>query len=127
MRLLSNLFTWWRGATFGTTLFTRRFGGEIGRDGDDNVYFQTPGGLRRWVIYAGDNDASRVPPEWHAWLHHQIASAPSEKALPVKRWEQPWVPNLTGTPAAHMPSGALERTGLRARATGDYEAWSPES
>jgi NADH:ubiquinone oxidoreductase subunit len=27
---------------------------------------------------------------------------------------------------AYRPQGALEQGGRRARATGDYEAWSPE-
>ena len=36
------------------------------------------------------------------------------------------MPNLTGTPAAHAPSGSLAVTTQRARTTGDYEAWSPD-
>jgi NADH:ubiquinone oxidoreductase subunit len=46
--------------------------------------------------------------------------------LPSARvWQKPAIPNLTGTEAAYRPSGALERGGIRAAATGDYEAWSP--
>jgi NADH:ubiquinone oxidoreductase subunit len=33
---------------------------------------------------------------------------------------------MTGTPLAYRPSGALEKGGKRAAATGDYEAWTPE-
>jgi NADH:ubiquinone oxidoreductase subunit len=36
------------------------------------------------------------------------------------------LPNLTGTPAAYLPPGAIERGGQRAPATGDYEAWRPD-
>jgi NADH:ubiquinone oxidoreductase subunit len=44
---------------------------------------------------------------------------------PARPWQKEPVPNLTGTPAAFRPAGALERGGNRAAATGDYEAWSP--
>ena len=126
LRWLNGMVTWWNGSTLGTRLWTRRNGTELGRDGGGNVYYATRDGLRRWCVYVGDNDASQTPPEWHAWLHHQVSRPPSEAALPVKAWEKPWVPNLTGTPDAYAPSGALTRTGVRARSTGDYEAWSPE-
>jgi NADH:ubiquinone oxidoreductase subunit len=43
----------------------------------------------------------------------------------VKPWEKPHIPNLTGTIAAYRPSGAISRGGERQRATGDYEAWTP--
>ena len=82
---------------------------------------------RRWVIYEGANDASRVPSEWHGWLHGSFDDVP-ESNLPAARiWETDYTPNATGTATAYRPAGALERGGKRARATGDYEAWSPEA
>jgi NADH:ubiquinone oxidoreductase subunit len=128
MSILKSLFTWWDGATIGTRLFSRRNGGRIGQDALGNVYFESMkpinGQTRRWVIYAGPNDASRVPPEWFGWLHHQTDVVPADLP-PAKPWVKDPVPNLTGTDAAYRPSGALERGGNRAAATGDYEAWSP--
>lgn len=129
MGLLKRIFTWWDGATLGTRLFSRRHGVGVGSDTLGNEYFETKPGTkgqaRRWVIYAGANDASRVTPEWHGWLHHTIDDVPS-RALPAPRqWQKPAVPNLTGTLEAHRPAGALESGGVRAAATGDYEAWSP--
>lgn len=132
MGFLSSIFTWWNGATWGTSIFTRRHGGKMGEDQWGNVYFQSrkpdrTGLTRRWVIYKGANDASRVPPEWYSWLAGQADDVP-EKALPAPRaWQQAPVPNLTGTSQAYRPPGALESGGLRAASTGDYEAWSPES
>ena len=32
MGFWSKIFTWWNGATVGTSLFTRRFGDGVGRD-----------------------------------------------------------------------------------------------
>jgi NADH:ubiquinone oxidoreductase subunit len=128
MGLLSNLFTWWHGPGLGTVLFTRRFGEAVGRDEQGNIYYRgrKNGAEKRWVIYNGEPEASRVPPEWQAWLRFTIAAPPSEQPLATRIWEKPWEPNPTGTPAAHLPSGALAVGGRRARATGDYSAWTPE-
>ena len=55
------LFTWWNGQTFGTQLWTWRFGELVGTDEQGNRYYRTRGGKidptlgfeRRWVIYNG--------------------------------------------------------------------------
>ena len=133
MSVLGKLFgwaTWWEGATLGTSIGligTKT----IGKDALGNVYREgkplPDGRLRRYVVYAGSNDASRVPPEWHGWLHHQIDTAPDMSLPPPRRWEKEAKPNQTGTSAAYRPAGALEAGGVRAAATGDYEAWSPDA
>jgi NADH:ubiquinone oxidoreductase subunit len=131
MGLLASIFTWWNGATIGTALYTRRNGVRVGSDDWGNVYYEArtageDGQKRRWVIFNGSNDASRVPPEWHGWLHHTTDLLP--EALPAPRaWQKPAVPNMTGTAAAYRPAGALEQGGVRAASTGDYEAWSPDA
>lgn len=125
-----NPFTWWTGASWGTILYGLRGKKQVGEDGLGNTYWEggsdTAGNPRRYVIYAGANDTSRVPPEWFSWLHHQVEHAP-DRSLPAPRaWEKPAVPNLTGTALAYRPQGALEKGGRRASATGDYEAWTPD-
>jgi len=77
------------------------------------------------VIYQGENDASRIPPDWFSWLDAS-GRGRAATALPAPRpWQKPPVPNLTGTDRAYRPAGALEKGGHRAAATGDYEAWTP--
>jgi NADH:ubiquinone oxidoreductase subunit len=132
MGLLTSIFTWWNGATLGTRLFSRRNGASVGEDALGNVYFQAKkpdsfGRTRRWVIYNGANDASRVPPEWHGWLHHQVDDLPDRSMPPARAWQKPPISNLTGTPQAYRPAGSLDAGGRRAAATGDYEAWSPDA
>lgn len=131
MGVFKNIFTWWEGATFGTWLGTRMNGERMGEDSLGNVYYQSrkpkDGLTRRWVMYPGLNDASRVPPEWHCWLHGQIDDVPDKAMPPARVWEAAPTANLTGTGQAYRPAGALESGGRRAAATGDYEAWSPES
>ncbi|NQZ13806.1 MAG: NADH:ubiquinone oxidoreductase subunit NDUFA12 [Alphaproteobacteria bacterium] len=80
---------------------------------------------RRWVIYKGTPEASKVPPEWHGWLHHQTDVMPSVDDQSFRRpWQKPHKPNLSGTTGAYRPSGFAEG-GQRDKATGDYEAWQP--
>ncbi|HET8611606.1 MAG TPA: NADH:ubiquinone oxidoreductase subunit NDUFA12 [Sphingomonas sp.] len=129
MGVISNIFTWWNGATFGTWLFTKRKGHKVGEDPFGNVYYEggtdVHGRPRRWVMYAGSNDSSRVPPEWHGWLHNTFEQTPDKALPPPRPWQAPPKPNMTGTHDAYRPAGALEAGGKRAAATGDYEAWSP--
>jgi NADH:ubiquinone oxidoreductase subunit len=126
MGMLAKIFTWWDGATIGTSLYSWRKGEQVGTDDLGNRYFRARDGSRRWVIYDGPNDASRVPPEWHGWLHGTFDDLPDAVLPPVRAWEAAPQPNLTGTAAAYRPAGAIERGGLRAAATGDYEAWRPD-
>ena len=130
MGILSKIFTWWDGATVGTLLDSAMRGEKVGTDAQGNAYYRakkrSPDGReRRWVIYAGANDASRVPPEWHGWLHGSFDGVPESNLPPPRVWEADYTPNATGTARAYRPAGALERGGLRAPATGDYEPWSP--
>ena len=125
MGLFKNLFTWWEGASLGTALFSWRNGAKVGSDALGNVYYRSKKGDRRWVIYNGSNEPSRIPPEWYSWLHRQIDGHPDEALPPARMFQKPPVPNLTGTPAAYRPSGSLERGGQRQAASGDYEAWTP--
>ena len=110
-----------------STLFRGRF---IGKDQVGNRYYETRRARarvrsRRWVLYAGAPEASAVPPEWHAWLHHTTATP-----IPLserKPWQQPHQPNLTGTAGSYRPPGHDYRGGHRPPATGDYESWTPGS
>ena len=127
MGFWSKTFTWWNGATVGTALWTRRFGTEVGRDEAGNVYYHDKARpWRRWVIYNGANDGSRVPPDWQLWLRGTIDELPSEVLPPVRKFQQKPTPNLTGTMAAFRPDGALGSGRIRPASTGDYEPWVPE-
>jgi NADH:ubiquinone oxidoreductase subunit len=129
------IFTWWKSTTFGTWLDTK-FGGElVGEDHQGNKYYRSkkviPAGAnsafagreRRWVIYNGENDSSRVPAEWHGWLHNSYDAVPQSHLPPPHIWEADYTPNATGTKTAHRPH-AQDRQNPAKRA--GYEAWTPE-
>lgn len=116
--------------TLGTRLFTMLCGEGVGTDARGNRYYRAkrraPGQReRRWVLFEGAAEASKVPPDWHAWLHHTSDVVPAERAPPMRSWQREHVPNLTGTPDAYRPPGHVLKGGRRGRASGDYEPWEP--
>lgn len=124
MNFLLRIFTWWNGQTLGTQLFTWRKGVKVGQDAQGNTYYHAENGKRRWVIFNGEVEASRISAEWHGWLHHTWDEPPTKRAVPHKAWEKPHQDNLTGTAAAYVPAGSLRRANPVERR--DYEAWQPE-
>lgn len=124
LAFFNRLFTWWNDQTVNTQLFTWRKGVKVGEDEQGNIYYQTRDGARRWVIFNGEVEGSRVSPDWHGWLHHTFDNSPADRPLVHKPWEKPHQPNLTGTPAAYAPAGSLRQAAPAERR--DYEAWRPE-
>ncbi len=135
MSIVSELFCWWHGNTWGTrwTLMGTR---PVGTDEMGNRYFEarptrrtkssTPAGKpRRYVIYKSMSESSLVPADWHAWLHYMVDTPPSEEAYVAKPWQKPHKPNLTGTASAYRPAGSILGQGTRPKATGDYKPWRP--
>ena len=122
-----------RANNFYTVLRTWLRGELVGVDDSGNRYYRERGRRaaarrkeRRWVVFSRDADPTRVPTGWVGWLHGRILEPPSEHPLPAPSWVKERLPNLTGTPGAYLPPGAIERGGQRAPATGDYEAWRPD-
>jgi NADH:ubiquinone oxidoreductase subunit len=106
MGLLGKIFTWWDGATIGTSLNSWRTGEQVGKDAAGNRYFRSRKGSRRWVLYHGANDASRVDPAWHGWLHGTFDELPDDSLPPPRDWQLPAGVNATGSIAAYRPAGA---------------------
>ncbi|MGP3696125.1 NADH:ubiquinone oxidoreductase subunit NDUFA12 [Rhodobacter sp. NSM] len=124
MSILKRAITWWTGQTLGTQLFTWRYGVKVGEDEQGNLFYTSKDGKRRWVIYNGEIEASRISPDWHGWLHNTWEDPPTSRPLLHKPWEKAHVENLTGTDRAYAPPGSIRRTEPVARR--DYEAWQPE-
>lgn len=124
MNFLKRLFTWWNGQTIGTQIFTWRKGQKVGEDRNGNIYYRSKTDSRRWVIFAGEIEASKIPPDWHGWLHHTFDACPGHDELTHKSWEKPHQENLTGGDLAYAPAGSMRSNKPVARQ--DYEAWQPE-
>lgn len=151
MSLISDIFTWWNGATLSTRLYTQRRGLLVGEDATGNKYYTekamaadqknasrtrpsgsrddkkaaAPKQYRRWVVYDGVAEASKVPPEWYGWLHHVTDEVPSPND-PVRSWQKSHEENMTGTSGAHRPAGSILAPHRRRVGTPDYEPWRAE-
>jgi NADH:ubiquinone oxidoreductase subunit len=124
MYFLKRMLTWWNSQTLGTQIFTARRGIRVGEDAAGNIYYQTKDAKRRWVIYNGEMEATRVTPDWHGWLHFTWDQPPTDAPLVHKVWEKPHLENLTGSDAAYAPPGSIRRAAPVPRT--DYDAWTPK-
>lgn len=132
--MLKQLFSWWSSATPGALFTISRVADFVGQDDYGNRYFEARNAKesydsrkRRYVIYRGYADASKVPAEWHGWLHYTFDEPPTKAPLKRQPWEKDHLPNLSGTLYAYKPKGAISRGGERQKSSGDYEAWSPDN
>jgi NADH:ubiquinone oxidoreductase subunit len=132
MGMLSEIFSWWGGNTWGTRLWTWRQGRYIGSDEFGNRYYEQRRGVgplgrpRRWVIYTTLSEPTLVPPEWHGWLHYTFDMPPTEERYRPRPWEKGPRMNMTGTAEAYRPSGSILGSAERPKATGDYKPWRPQ-
>lgn len=115
----------------GTILHTLINGELVGTDSFGNRYYRSKrkdrwGREQRWCMFKGSEEASRVPPEWHAWLHHTVEEPLTRLSTKIKNWQLEHIPNMTGSSQAYRPPGHVVQGGERGRATGDYEAWRPK-
>jgi NADH:ubiquinone oxidoreductase subunit len=131
MSILSEIFSWWGGNTWGTRVTIWRQGRLVGSDDLGNRYYVQKRGVgplgvpRRWVIYKDLAEPSKVPPDWHGWLHHTFDDPPTAVSYTPRPWQKPPAMNMTGTANAYRPPGSILTKAERPRATGDYKPWRP--
>jgi NADH:ubiquinone oxidoreductase subunit len=104
-----------------TRIFTLLHGRLVGTDATGNRYYterkaRVGARTKRWVVYKGEPDGSKVPPEWHAWLHYTVDAPLAETGR--KPWQKPHEANKTGSAERYQP--VATRSG-----GADYEAWTP--
>jgi NADH:ubiquinone oxidoreductase subunit len=103
----------------------------IGTDVHGNRYYESRqtnrvGHKKRFVVYDGLPEASKIPADWHGWLHRTEDAPPPPEGYPRRAWQKDHLPNLTGTIYARRPGARRLVGGKRPAATGDYDAWTPE-
>jgi NADH:ubiquinone oxidoreductase subunit len=91
----------------------QREGKFVGKDENENSYYESSKG-KRWVEYSGVSEPTKVPPEWHIWLHYTDNTVPINN----KRRKVKHIPNLTGTKDAYYPNQKVNNY---------YESWNPKN
>ena len=121
INFLKQIFTWWHKQTLGTFIYTLFTGKLIGRDQFGNKYYSNSKG-RRWVIYKNNIESSKIPPDWHSWIHFLKINKPSNEGKKFL-WQKQYEENLTGTDRAYKPEGSL--TSSLKKNMKKYEIWKP--
>jgi NADH:ubiquinone oxidoreductase subunit len=119
MNLFKQIFIWWNRQTIGTLIYTFFTGKLVGNDEFNNKYYTNKYG-KRWVIYHNVVEASKIPPEWHSWIHFIKKDIPN-KNIEKYSWQKKYVENLTGTNMAHKPEGSLKLKSKKSMKK--YEVW----
>jgi NADH:ubiquinone oxidoreductase subunit len=121
--MLKEIFTWWHGQTLGVRLWTYFYGRLVAEDQYKNRYYSNKYDSRRWVVYHGEIDASKVTPEWNNWLRFTSDNVPSEENDKYD-WQLDHTSNQTGTINAYSPkSSTFNRK--KSDKDLDYEKWKP--
>tara|TARA_B100000989_G_scaffold18770_1_gene12334 strand:+ start:583 stop:954 length:372 start_codon:yes stop_codon:yes gene_type:complete len=121
--VIKQIFTWWNNQTIGTRIWSFFNGNLVGSDKFGNKYFTNKTGSKRWVIYEGEVDSSKVPPEWNGWIRFTSNAIPNtEKKF---FWEKEHEKNHTGTSRAYYPNNSILKN-TQKKKTQEYEQWSPK-
>jgi len=120
INFLKSIFTWWSSQTVGTFLFTTFFGSLVGKDEFGNKYYKNKNDSKRWVIYNGEVESSRIPPEWHLWIHKLSNSTPDKINFVNHSWIKNHHENYTGSDMAYSP---LKKSKVKEET---YKKWHPE-
>ena len=84
--MIKQIFTWWNSQTFGTLMYTIFFGRFVGKDDSGNKYYENKKG-KRWVIYKGEINASKINSDWFSWIHHITNTIPTDKKINKYSWQ----------------------------------------
>ena len=98
---IKQIFIWWHRQTVGTFIYTLFTGKLVGKDEFGNKYYSNSKG-KRWVIYTNRVESSKIPPEWHLWIHFLSNNKTSYNSIKIK-WQKKHEENLTGTAKADKP------------------------
>ena len=110
LKFYSNFFAKKRGIdNYGNTYYSKN------NNSPKNNYRE-----ERWVIYKGEVEASKVPPEWNAWLHHASNLVPkSEKYRPH------WIKDHKENTRRKIDLDDLNFNNSEIKKT--YEKWDPNA
>ena len=109
LTLFKEIFTWWNRQTLGTRINILFFGKFVGKDNFGNKYYKTKKG-KRFIIYNGEVDASKIPNEWYSWMHFTPNKIENNHELDKFEWQKSHKPNTTGSNDAYSPKGNTKAT-----------------
>ena len=103
LTFIKEILTWWNRQTVGTRLQTIFSGKFVGEDEFGNKYYENKKKKKRWVIYSGEIEATKIPVEWYSWMHSIKNKIEDNHKLEKYDWQLNHTPNLTGTNKSYNP------------------------
>ncbi|MDC0226757.1 NADH-ubiquinone oxidoreductase subunit NDUFA12 family protein [Alphaproteobacteria bacterium] len=116
--------------SFGTKIYTWLYGNLVGIDDQQNKYYCNSSDFtdidaKRWVIFNGVIEATKIPPQWHSWLHKTI-DIPPYNYKHKYFWQKDHEQNMTGTNKAYYPSShPLSKSYNNEEVKKEYDSWNP--
>jgi len=113
----------------GTIIYTWIYGNFVGSDEYGNKYycnskkFNNPDS-KRWIMFKGDIEASKIPPHWHSWLH-KTTNDPPIKYKHKYSWQKDHEENFTGTKKAFSPVSSSKSNEVVNNKSKEYVKWRP--
>ena len=103
LTFIKEILTWWNHQTIGTRLYTIFFGKFVGTDDFGNKYYENKKRKKRWIIYNGEIEATKIPIEWYSWMHSIKNKIEETHELKKYNWQKNHLSNQTGTDKAYNP------------------------
>ncbi len=107
-----------------TIIIAQLFAKKMGQDQFGNLYFEhkkhviSTGKKKRFCIYNGTPESSRVPAMFHSWLHYITDDINAIKFLSKYSWQKDHTINMTGTEKAYK----IDKTKIKQL---HYQSWRP--
>ena len=118
LTVLKQIFVWWNQQTLGTRIYTFLNGKLVGKDEFGNKYFENKKKNKRWVIYSGEIDASKISNDWYSWIHFTKNKIEFKTNIKKYNWQKDHQENQTGTQNSHKPV-KIKKEKINKR----YETW----
>jgi NADH dehydrogenase len=93
----------------------------VGCDEFGNQYFISKNN-KRFVIYRGIAEPTKIPCEWHGWIHYTTNDTPMHVNTHKYSWQKIHLPNLTGTKNSYSP-----RNSNSIKTNSIHKAWEPNN
>ena len=116
LTFFKQIFVWWNQQTLGTRIYTFFFGKFVGKDSFGNKYYNNKKG-KRWVIYSGEIDATKISDDWYSWMHYTKNKIENLHQLEKYDWQKQHQSNQTGTEKSYHPNKHNNEIGKK------YKSW----
>lgn len=93
-------------------IYLKLFATKVGEDEYGNQFFELKrtdylGRKKRYCLYKGYVEASKISPEWHPFMHYQIAAKDVKTTYKQYKWQKPAIPDTTLSNYKFLPKNHM--------------------